>query len=225
MKVLIGCEHSGIVREAFRARGHDAWSCDILPSPSSWPENGGDGKHFQCDLLQILDSPISPEDGQPFDLLIAHPPCDYLTVSGNRWFSNTAKASSPGILTGQARRDAQQEALAFVRKLWAASVPRIAIENPIGRLSTLWMKPKGKNGQTIQPWQFWYGPTGTGEVKATCLWLKGLPKLTPTTPNETGRHPACWLLPPGPDRKTKRSITYPGIANAMAIQWSQPLTA
>ena len=204
MRVLIGCEHSGTVREAFRDLGHDAWSCDLLPA------SDGSEFHFRGDLLGHIRGELPG-----WDLLIAHPPCDYLAVSGNRWFSDTAKAA-PGVLTGQARRDARVAAVEFVKRLWSAPIPRIAIENPIGRLSTLWMKPT----QTIQPWQFWSGAEGTGEVKATCLWLKGLPKLIPTTPNEPGRHPACWLESPGPNRKTKRAITYPGIAGAMAQQWS-----
>lgn len=204
MKVLIGCEHSGTVREAFRALGHDAWSCDLLPSSDK------SEFHYHTDIFRVI-------GWDNWDLLIAHPPCDYLAVSGNRWFSDTAKAA-PGILTGQARRDARDGSVEFVKRIWAAPVPRIAIENPIGRLSTLWMKP----AQTIQPWQFWDGEEGAGEVKATCLWLKGLQKLIPTTPNETGRHPACWLESPGPNRKTKRAITYPGIAKQMALQWGNP---
>ncbi len=151
---------------------------------------------------------------QGWDMLIAHPPCDYLAVSGNGWFSDTAKAG-PGILTGAARRAARDQAVGFVERLWAVDIARIVIENPISRLATLWMA----STQTIQPWQFWAGEFGTGEVKATCLWLKGLPELVPTTPNEPGRHPACWLEPPGKDRKRNRSRTYPGIANAMAEQW------
>lgn len=146
--------------------------------------------------------------------MIAHPPCDYLTVSGNRWFSDTARAQ-PGVLTGKARRKAQRQAVAFVDLLWNCGVPRVCIENPIGRLSTLWRKPE----QTIQPWEFWGGRKGDGEVKRTCLWLKGLPPLVATSPNEPGRKPACWLEPPGPQRKRNRSLTYKGIADAMAAQW------
>ncbi len=202
MNVLVACEHSGIVREAFRALGHDAWSCDLLPASDK------SEFHYRADALQAI------RRGS-WDMLIAHPPCDYLTVSGNRWFSDHARAAA-GILTGAARREAQLHALRFVEMLWASPIPRIAIENPIGRLSTLWRKPS----QTIQPWQFWAGEPGAGEVKATCLWLKGLPLLVPTTPDETGRHPACWLASPGPQRKTLRSITYPGIARAFASQWS-----
>lgn len=180
--------------------GHDAWSCDLLPA-SDYSVH-----HWTGDVTVMLD------DG--WDMMIAHPPCDYLAVSGNRWFSDTAKAK-PGILTGEARRTARAEAVEFVKLLWGAPIPLIALENPIGRLSTLWQKPS----QTIQPWQFWTGETGKGEVKGTCLWLKGLPRLLPTTPFEPGRHPTCWLASPGPDRKTLRSITYPGIAKAMAEQW------
>ncbi len=200
MKVLVACEFSGVVRDAFNDAGHEAWSCDLLPCEK------GRWHHLQCDVREILH--------ENFDLMIAHPPCDYLTVSSNRWFSDKAVAR-PGILTGAARREAQREAIAFVEMLWSAPIPRISIENPIGRLSTLWRKPE----QTIQPWQFWGGQEGAGEVKATCLWLKGLPKLIATTPNETGRHPACWLESPGPRRKSNRARTYAGIAAAMAEQW------
>jgi len=202
--ILIGCECSGRVRDAFLASGFFAMSCDLLPTETPGP-------HHQGDIFDVL--------YEPWDLVILHPPCDYLTVSGNRWFSDTAKAA-PGVLTGEARREARRESVEFVKKLWAAPCPRIAIENPIGRLSSIWQKPT----QAIQPWQFWDGNQGAGEVKATCLWLKGLPPLVPTTPNETGRHPACWLESPGKNRKRNRSVTYPGIAAAMADQWGRVLT-
>lgn len=205
MRILVACECSGAVRNAFRAIGHDAWSCDLMPAEDASPF------HYRCDVRQVL--------GMGWDKMIAHPPCDYLTVSGNRWFSDAAIAG-PGVLTGSERRRAQADSVEFVKLLWSASIDQIAIENPIGRLSTLWKKPD----QTIQPWQFWTGKPGSGEVKATCLWLKNLPPLEPTTPYEIGRYPACWLESPGPQRKANRSRTYPGISAAMADQWGKSLT-
>lgn len=191
MRVLIACEESGIVRKAYRARGHSAYSCDLLPARDN------NDYHFQMDVLKLI------QPGQ-WDLMIAHPPCDHLAVSGARWFP-------------EKRADGrQQAALDFVRALMAAPIPRICIENPVSIISSEIRKPD----QIIQPWQFWHlGEAGKGEVKATCLWLKNLPKLEPTTPNETGRHPACWLMGPSPTRKRDRSTTYLGIADAMARQW------
>lgn len=193
MRVLIACEESATVREAFRALGHDAWSCDVVPSRVP-------GNHIQADVLTVL--------GDGWDLMIAHPPCDYLTVSGNRWFRDDAKAG-PGILVGEARREAQSRALEFVLALWRAPIPKVVIENPIGRLSTLWRKPS----QVIQPWQF-----GHGEIKATCLWLRGLPLLAPTLIVE-GREARVHRMPPGEARARERSKTLEGIASAMAAQW------
>jgi hypothetical protein len=178
--VLVACEFSGTVREAFRARGHDAVSCDLLPSERPGP-------HVQDDVLGVL------ADG--WDLMVAHPPCTHLAVSGARWFKN--------------KRQEQAEALDFVRALMAAPIPRIAVENPVSVISSAIRKPD----QVIQPWQF-----GHGETKATCLWLKGLPKLTPTNvvPGRTAR---LHRLAPSPDRWKERSRTYQGIADAMAEQW------
>jgi site-specific DNA-cytosine methylase len=180
MKVLIACEFSGTVRDAFLARGHDAISCDLLPTESPGP-------HYQGDVMDIIN------DG--FDLMIAHPPCTHLAVSGARWFKDK--------LTEQA------EALEFVRKLLSAPIPRIALENPISIISSRIRKPD----QIIQPWQF-----GHGETKATCLWLKNLPLLTPTNIVE-GREAKVHKMPPGPDRWKLRSKTYAGIGKAMAEQW------
>ena len=180
MRVLVACEFSGTVRRAFRNEGHEAYSCDVLPS-----EDGG--LHIQADVLTVL--------GRGWDLMIAHPPCTHLAVSGARWFKEKAKE--------------QAEALRFVQALLDAPIPRIALENPVSVISSRIRKPD----QIIQPWQF-----GHGEVKATCLWLKNLPKLKPTNVVE-GRHPACWLASPGPDRWKVRSKTYEGIAQAMAEQW------
>lgn len=180
MKVLIACEFSGTIRDAFRKRGHNAVSCDLLPTETP-------GAHYQGDVRDILD------DG--WDMMIAHPPCTHLAVSGARWFKHKQKE--------------QEEALDFVRSLMAASIPRIAIENPISVISSEIRKPD----QIIQPWQF-----GHGETKATCLWLKGLPKLIPTKIVE-GREAKVHRMPPGPNRWKERSRTYQGIADAIAEQW------
>jgi site-specific DNA-cytosine methylase len=183
MKVLIACEFSGRVRDAFRAKGHDAWSCDLLPCESDpqW--------HLQGDVIEHL------RDG--WDLMIAHPPCTHLAVSGARWFKE--------------KRTEQEDALRFVQTLMDAPIPRIAIENPVSIISSRIRKPN----QIIQPWWF-----GHGETKATCLWLKNLPLLTPTNIVD-GRNHSVWKEPPGPDRWKNRSRTFLGIAEAMAEQWGQ----
>ena len=180
MRVLIACEFSGVVRDAFTKRGHDAWSCDLLPTES-------EGNHIQGDVLEILRG--------GWDLMIAFPPCTHLSVSGARWFKNKQKE--------------QAEALEFVRALLNAPIDRMALENPIGVISTKVRKPD----QIIQPWQF-----GHGETKATCLWLRGLPPLKPTNIVE-GREGRVWKEPPSRDRWKNRSRTYRGIADAMAEQW------
>ena len=184
MKVLVACEFSGIVREAFRKLGHNAWSCDLLPSeiPSKY--------HIQDDVLTV----IYKNKGY-WDLMIAHPPCTYLAVSGAKWFKD--------------RQAEQLQALKFVYDLMDAEVLKIAIENPIGVISTKIRKPD----QIIQPWMF-----GHGETKATCLWLKNLPKLQPTN-IVSGREGRVWKESPGPNRWKNRSRTYQGIADAMANQW------
>jgi len=184
MKVLVACEYSGAVRDAFIARGHDAMSCDLLPTDAPGP-------HYQGDVRDLLD--------YPFDLMVAHPPCTHLSVSGARHFE--AK-----------RQDGrQQAAIAFFMLLAKADIPRIAIENPICIMSSVWRKPD----QVIQPWQF-----GHGETKATALWLKCLPRLQPTNIVE-GREARIYRMPPSADRWKLRSATYPGIAKAMADQWSE----
>jgi len=180
MKVLIACEFSGIVREAFRIRGHEAWSCDLLPTESP-------GNHIQGDVLSVL------KDG--WDLMIAHPPCTHLAVSGARWF--------------HLKRAEQAEALSFVRLLLEAPIKQIALENPVSIISSRIRKPD----QIIQPWQF-----GHGETKATCLWLKNLTLLTPTSTAKERIH-RVHLEPPSPNRWKNRSRTMPGIAQAMAEQW------
>lgn len=190
MNVLVACEFSGVVRRVFEARGHNAWSCDLLPAEdgSKW--------HFKCDVAGVLTD--------YWDLMIAHPPCTHLAVSGARWFKE--------------KRQDQELALQFVRTLLEAPIPKIALENPVSVISSRIRKPD----QIIQPWQF-----GHPESKTTCLWLKGLPKLVPTnvlTPppgrrweNQTpsGQN----KLGPSADRWKLRSRTYEGIAKAMAEQW------
>jgi len=194
MRVLVACESSGMVREAFRRRGHDAWSCDILPADDNSPY------HFH---QSVIDHDIVK---MGWDMLIAFPDCTYLTVSANRWANE------------EWRMQARHWALAMVRTLWALPIKRKALENPRGALSTMWKRPM----QAIHPWQFWHlSEPGKGEVKETCLWLDGLPPLAPTTPEEPGRHPACWLTPPSDDRWKIRSRTQPGIADAMGDQWGR----
>lgn len=183
MNVLVGCEYSGRVRQAFRDRGHDAWSCDLLPSEDDSPF------HIQGDVLALL--------GDGWDLAIFHPPCTHLAVSGARHFPEK-------IADGR-----QQEALEFVRALLNAPIPKIALENPVSIISSRIRKPD----QVIQPYMF-----GHGETKATCLWLKNLPKLVPTQ-IVSGREPRIHKMAPGPDRWKERSRTYPGIAQAMVTQW------
>lgn len=180
MKILIACEFSAIVREAFRKQGHNAWSCDLLPSEQS-------GQHYQGDVRDLFT--------QRWDMMIAHPPCTHLAVSGARYFYKKQKE--------------QAEALEFVRLLLNADIDKIALENPISIISSRIRKPD----QIIQPWMF-----GHGEVKATCLWLKNLPLLTPTN-IVNGREPRVHMMPPSADRWKNRSRTFTGIAEAMAQQW------
>lgn len=204
MKILIACEFSGIVRDAFIRAGHQAMSCDLLPSESDF------GPHYQGDVLDLIYNPQHPANPHGWDMIIAHPPCDYLTVSGNTWFRDNAVAKTPGVLVGAARREARLQAVDFAKKLYNAPVKYVCIENPIGRLSTMWRKPD----QIVHPWQH-----GHGETKSTCLWLKNLPKLEPTNIVE-GREHRIWKMPPHPDRWKERSRTYPGIADAMVQKWS-----
>lgn len=186
MKVLIACEFSGIVRDAFIKHGHDAWSCDLLPTESPGP-------HIQADVRENL--------SLNWDLMIAHPPCTHLAVSGARWFRD--------------KKEEQRQALAFVQLLLDAPIPHICLENPVSIISTHIRKPD----QIIQPWMF-----GHGETKATCLWLKGLPLLQPTDIVD-GRHARVHLASPGPDRWKERSRTYIRIAEAMANQWDSTHTS
>lgn len=180
MRVLVACEFSGVVRDAFLAAEHDAVSCDLLPTDSPGP-------HIQGDVRDV--------DFEKYDLMIAHPPCTHLAVSGARWFKDKVQE--------------QAEALEFVQFLLNAPVPRIALENPVSIISSRIRKPD----QTIQPYEY-----GHPETKRTCLWLKNLPKLVPTDVVE-GREQRVWRLPPSEDRWKLRSITYQGIADAMVSQW------
>lgn len=186
MRVLVACEFSGVVREAFRRRGHDAWSCDLLPALDGSPF------HWQGDAVAFAEN-------EEWDLLIAHPPCTYLASSGARWWKD--------------RKKEQREAAQFAYMLMSAPIAKVCVENPIGYLSTYIRKPE----QIIQPWQF-----GHGEVKATCLWLNNLPLLNPTKIVD-GRKPRVHHESPGIvnglTRQQRRSITYQGIADAMAEQW------
>jgi len=180
MRALVACEFSGIVRDAFIARGHDAMSCDLLPTERPGP-------HYQGDVRDVL--------GDGWDMLIAFPPCTHLAVSGARWFKD--------------KRAEQAEALDFVRTLLDAPIHYIALENPVSIISSRIRKPD----QTFQPWEF-----GHGEVKRTCLWLKNLPKLTPTNIVE-GREARVHKMAPSPDRWKERSRTFEGVAKAMADQF------
>lgn len=191
MRVLIACEFSGIVREAFVSRGHDAWSCDLLPTEIP-------GNHIQGDVLEVIN--------ENWDLMIAHPPCTYLAASGARWFAGNID-----------RHVKRLDALEFVESLWNANIPKIAIENPIGYIST--MSNLFTPEQIIQPWMF-----GHCETKSTCLWLKNLPQLIPTnivSGRENRIHKLSALHGNGSSktRQQDRSRTYQGIADAMAEQW------
>jgi hypothetical protein len=181
VKVLIACEYSGRVRDAFIALGHDALSCDLLPTDSPGP-------HYQGDVFGL--------DWSAYDLVIAHPPCTALCVSGNRHYAGS-----------QARIDSAD----FVRRMWAQPVERLAIENPVGVLNRL--VEELPRPQYIQPWMF-----GHGETKKTGLWMRGIPALVPTDIVD-GREQRIWKLPPSKDRWKIRSTTFQGIADAMAKQW------
>jgi hypothetical protein len=195
MKVLVACEFSGIVRDAFIEEGHEAVSCDLLPSERPGP-------HIQDDVLKHL------ADG--WDAMIAHPPCTYLAVSGARWLYTKTRL---GRWPNKERFRKQTEAVDFVKKLWDAPISKVAIENPIGMLSTLWRKPD----QIVQPWQF-----GVPELKATCFWIRGFPLLVPSEiTNE--RHPRVHLEPPSANRWKNRSRTPIKMAQAIAFQWGTEL--
>ncbi len=196
MDVLIACEFSGRVRDAFTRRGHHAISCDLGPTESPGP-------HYRGDVRDILN------DG--WDLMIAHPPCTHLAISGARWFAAKARGAHPALIDYPEPRD-QVEAIEFVRTLLDAPIDRIALENPVSVISSKIRKPD----QIIQPWQY-----GHPEPKTTCLWLKNLPPLQPTRIVEVPIRNRYKVRdkPPGPSRSRDRSLTYPGIAEAMAEQW------
>lgn len=184
MRVLIACEESQEVCKSFRKKGHEAFSCDLQECSGGHPE-----WHLKCDALEMLKL--------PWDLIIVHPPCTDLAVSGARWFKEKQADGR------------QQKSIDFFMKFVNANCPKIAIENPVCIMSRIYRKPD----QIIQPWQF-----GHGETKATCLWLKGLKPLEPTNIVD-GREQRVWRLAPGPERSKLRSRTYPGIAKAMSDQW------
>ena len=187
LRVLVACEFSGTVRDAFRERGADAMSCDLLPTEA-------EGPHYQGDVRDVL------TPGR-WNLMIAHPPCTHLAVSGARWFKD--------------KMQEQAEALDFVRLLLGAPVRHIALENPVSIISSRVRKPD----QIIQPWQH-----GHGETKATCLWLVNLPPLVPSN-LVAGREARVHKMPPSPDRWKERSRTLPGVGKAMAEQWGEFCTA
>jgi len=204
LRVLIACERSGVVRRAFRARGYAAWSCDIEPADDDSPY------HIRHDVLDVIDGWLFKGEYwiTPWDLMIAHPPCTDLAVSGSRWFA-------------EKRADGrQQSAIDFFMKLAQAPIPRIALEQPISIISSAYRKPD----QVIHPYQF-----GHPEFKATSIWLKNLPLLQPTDilmpPHRDSEEWIAWnrvhRMPPGPDRAKNRSETYAGIAGAMAEQWGK----
>jgi hypothetical protein len=193
VRVLVACEFSGVVRRAFRERGHDAWSCDLLPSEDC------SRHHFVVDVVHYLEN--------DWDLMIAHPPCTYLSRAGWHWVNKPDSAVHP--LKGEPRRRAAKEAATFFMALLTAPIKKIAIENP----RPIVHANLPKHTQVIQPWQF-----GHPETKATCLWLKNLHPLFPTNIVE-GREARIHRMPPGPNRSKERSRTYEGIARAMAEQW------
>lgn len=222
MRVLVGCERFGKVRDAFRRRGHAAWSCDLAEDAT------GSDFHFQQDVITVLHGPFGP-----WDLAIFHPDCTYLTCSAEWAYKDPDfdrypgvgyhQKLKPGTLFGAERRKARADAVQFVKILLAAPIPSIAIENPVGHLT----QHIGKADQTIQPHQF-----GDDASKATCLWLKNLPPLVPTkqiAPRLVDGRPR-WAnqtdggqnkLPPSADRAMLRAATYPGIADAFADQWGE----
>lgn len=197
MKVLVACEYSGRVRDAFTALEHDTTSCDLLPTETP-------GQHYQGSVLDILD------DG--WDLMVAHPPCTYLSNSGVRWLG-----------TQEGRWEKMEEGASFFKQLLEADIPRVCIENPIMHGHGIQRIGGEKATQIVQPWMF-----GHTQKKATCLWLKGLPKLVPTEDVRAemegmskAETQAIWYCPPGKDRQKIRSLTFPGIAKAMASQWGR----
>jgi len=200
--ILVCCEESQAITKAFREAGHEAYSNDIQECSGGHPE-----WHLQMDALVALKF-------KKWDLVIAHPPCTYLTISANKWYKDQPARKS-GALVGAERRAAREEAIEFFMEFVNADVPRMVIENPICVMSSRYAKPN----QIIQPWMF-----GHGETKATCLWIKGLPNLEPTDVVE-GREQAIWKMSPSADRTKLRSKTYKGVADAMVEQWGKLLNS
>jgi len=198
MKILVGCEESQAVTIELRKLGHEAYSCDLKPCSGGYPEY-----HLQMDVFEAIIL-------KDWDMGIFFPDCTYLTVSANKWYKDQPERKS-GTLVGQARRDAREIAINFFLRLYNCGIPKIAVENPIGVMSTRFRKPN----QVLQPWMF-----GHGETKATCLWLLNLPELTPTNIVQ-GREQKLHLLPPSKNRAELRSKTFAGIAKAMAEQWTK----
>ena len=197
MLILMGCEESQEVTKAFRRMGHEAYSCDLIECSGGHPE-----WHLQMDVFEAIKL-------KKWDMGIFFPTCTYLTVSANKWYKDQPPRKS-GTLVGAERRDARLLAIDFFMRLYNCDIPKIAIENPIGVMSTEFRKPD----QVIQPWMF-----GHGETKATCLWLRGLPKLVPTN-IVVGRMQRMYLMKKTPERAKLRSRTYAGIAEAMSLQWN-----
>lgn len=197
MNILIGCEESQAVCIEFRKLGFDAYSCDIIPCSGGHTE-----WHLQMDIFEAIKLKM-------WDMMIAFPPCTYLTISANKWYKDQPPRKS-GTLVGNERQKARIEGIKFFMDLYNCEIPKIAIENPIGVMSTEFRKPD----QVLQPWMFRHG-----ETKATCLWLKNLPKLKSTEIVE-GRENLIWKMRPSKDRAKLRSKTYPGIAAAIAFQYS-----
>lgn len=208
MNVLVACEYSGRVREAFRAQGHNAWSVDLLPSEDNSPF------HITGDMWDFL------RKRPKWDLIIAHPECTFHTLAGVRWFTTIPAKPAPGIFYGEARWEQWRKAVAFFKRIQALDVPKLVIENPLMHGYSL--NEVGKYSQIIQPWQF-----GHKEMKATALWVRGLPLLKPSRvvgpppkdPIERRKWAKVHLASPGPLRWKERSRTYTGIARAFAAQW------
>jgi len=197
MEILLGCEESQAVCIEFRELGHEAFSCDLQECSGGHPE-----WHLQMDVFEAIKL-------KKWDIGIFFPTCTFLTVSANKWYKDQPARKS-GTLVGSERRAAREDAIDFFMRIYNSEIPKVSIENPIGCMSSRFRKPD----QVLQPWMF-----GHGETKATCLWLRGLPKLIPTNVVE-GREQRLHLLPKTAERAKLRSKTYPGIARAMAEQWS-----
>lgn len=217
MNVLVWGEISGLIRDEFRKRGHNAWSVDLYDLediPPHWPEQIWPNHHLVGDGFHWLTPTVPLLAGASWDLLIAMPPCTYLANSGVRWLYRKGTR-----VRFQPRWEAMRDGAAVFKRLLDAPVKKICVENPVMHKHGLQLIGRDY-AQTVQPWQFWDGPPGQGEVKRTCFWLKDLPHLVPTTPEETGRIARVHRMGPGVYRQMDRSLTYPGIAQAMAAQWN-----